>query len=106
MSDSTLEKSARQLAAELRTDQRQRWLAGDCVPAETYLRELPELKADANAAVDLIYAEFLLRERVGPAPTVDEYMRRFPAYAELVKTQIELHQALDAAAAAPMDEAG
>src|SRR5262245_34512214 len=48
-----------QVAAVLRVDQRQRWQAGARVATEDYLRRHPEIEADAEAAVDLIFNEFL-----------------------------------------------
>jgi predicted Ser/Thr protein kinase len=85
-----------QLAAVLRVDQRQRWQAGERVPAESYFQRYPNLRADVEAAVDLIYGEFLLRERHGEQPAADEYRQRFPEFTDLLRAQIELHQALAA----------
>ncbi len=83
-----------QLAAVLRVDQRERWQAGECVPAETYLERFPALRADADSAVDLVYNEFLLREKRGERPTRAEFLERFPDYAAVLGPQIELHQAM------------
>lgn len=52
-----------QLAAVLRADQRQRWEAGDHVRVETYLQQHSLIRGRPDAAVDLIYAEYLLREQ-------------------------------------------
>ena len=52
---------APRLAAVLRVDQRQRWLRGERVPAEVYLRKYPLLLADPDGALDLVYGEFLPR---------------------------------------------
>src|SRR6516165_5706752 len=54
-----------QLAAVLRVDQRLRWQAGERVTAEDYLRRHPAVAADPDGALDLVYGEFLLRERLG-----------------------------------------
>jgi predicted Ser/Thr protein kinase len=85
-----------QLAAVLRVDQRQRWQTGERVLAESYFQRYPNLRADVEAAVDLIYGEFLLRERHGEQPAADEYRQRFPAFTDLLREQIALHQALAA----------
>jgi eukaryotic-like serine/threonine-protein kinase len=87
--------SGLQLAAALRAEQRRRWQAGERVPAEDYLRRHPALSASPEAALDLIYAEFLLREKLGERPTADEFVRRFPAHAEALAAQIELHRAFE-----------
>jgi hypothetical protein len=83
-----------ELVAVLRRDQRERWQAGERVPAEDYLRRHPAVTADPDSALDLMYGEFLLRERHGEQPTADEYRRRFPAYADTLRAQIDLHRAL------------
>src|ERR1700730_5910142 len=41
-------------ATILRADQRQRWPRGERLPSETYLQRCPSLRADRDAAVDLI----------------------------------------------------
>ncbi len=80
--------------AELRDDQRRRWLAGDRHPAEACLEQRPTLAADAEAAIDLIYSEFLLREELGERPSAEEYLRRFPHLAAGLQRQLDLHAAL------------
>jgi tRNA A-37 threonylcarbamoyl transferase component Bud32 len=88
--------STPQLAAVLRVDQRGRWQIGEGVRAESYLREFPNLQADADDAIDLIYNEFILRERYGQRPGLEEYLQRFPEYADALCAQIELHQVIAA----------
>ena len=86
--------SPAELAGVLRVDQRERWQAGERVHAETYLAQFPALGSDPEAAVDLVYNEFRLREQQGERPTADEYRRRFPAYAEVLAAQLDLHHTL------------
>jgi serine/threonine-protein kinase len=83
-----------QAAALLCIDQHERWQAGQRVLAETYLGRHPELHADPEAIVDLIYHEYLIRERLGEQPSLAEYQQRFPAQAEMLQTQIEFHRAV------------
>jgi WD40 repeat protein len=85
-----------QVAAVIAIDQYERWLAGERVPAESYVALLPPgPRPDVEqAACDVIYGEYLLREQLGEAPTVEEYSRRFPAQAPLLSRQVGLHQAL------------
>jgi predicted Ser/Thr protein kinase len=85
-----------ELAAVLRANQRQRWQAGERVPAEDYLRRHPTVAADAEAAIDVVYGEFLLREGLGEKPTAEEYRQRFPEYADTLQAQIALHRAMAA----------
>ena len=86
--------AAAQIAAVLRVDQRQRWQAGQRVRAEEYLQRYAILEADPESALDLIFNEFLLREKRGEAPRVEEYLDRFPQFAAVLRQQIELHLAL------------
>src|SRR5262245_55754580 len=53
-----------QLAAVLRIDQRERWWLGERVPAIVYLNEHQTLRAEPEAAIEVIYGEFLLREEL------------------------------------------
>src|SRR5262249_18270412 len=69
------------VAAVLRVDPRQRWQAGERVAAEAYLQRHPAGRANPEAAVDLVFNEFLLRDRLGERPQAEEYLRRFPEYA-------------------------
>src|SRR5262249_41661488 len=70
-----------QLAEVVRVEQRQRWQAGQPVSAEAFLQQFPDLQADPDLAVDLIFNEFLLREKLGQQPEPEEYLRRFPSHA-------------------------
>lgn len=82
-------------AARLRTRQRALWEEGHCVPAESLLAEDPLLAAQAELAVELVYHEVLLREARGEQPRLEEYVARFPQYADLLHSLFELHAALE-----------
>jgi eukaryotic-like serine/threonine-protein kinase len=86
------------LAAELRADQRARWLRGERVLAEEYLRRHPALAGET--ALEVVYGEFLLREELGEVPDPAEYERRFPEHADRLRQQLKLRRALDCASAA------
>src|SRR5207237_4140507 len=93
-----------QVAAVLLVDQRERWLTGERLPAESYLPLYPTLRADLEYAVELIYGEFLLRQERGEGPTAAEYLERFPQYAARLRQQFELHQALERAPSLPAEQ--
>src|SRR5262245_48071039 len=76
------------------TDLRRRWENGERVPAEEYLRD--DCGLNVETAIDLAYQEFLLREHLGERPSTEEYLRRFPDFAEALGIQIKLHMALGA----------
>jgi serine/threonine protein kinase len=83
-----------EVASVVAIDQYERWLAGDRVRAEDYLGLLPAGPDSDQAACDVIYGEYLLREQLGERPSLDEYQSRFPEQASLLARQLELHHAL------------
>ena len=82
------------LAAVLRADQRGRWHAGERVPAEQYVRRLPGDPPDAEAAVDLIYHEFVIRRTLGESPDAADYLRRFPELSGALVRQFAVDEAM------------
>jgi WD40 repeat protein len=85
-----------QIVEVLLVDQAERFRLGQGVPAEAYLESFPSVRDDPEQAVDLIFAEFLLREELGEQPAPEELLRRFPQHAGVLKLQVELHQAMGA----------
>jgi tetratricopeptide (TPR) repeat protein len=85
------------LAAVLCVDLRERWRRRERVPAEDYLRAFPRLAADREAALDLVYCEFLARDALGESPPAAEYAARFPDLQPELGRQIDVHRALGSA---------
>lgn len=69
----------------LRLDQRLRWQRSERLGVEDYLDRYPALRADTDAAIDLICAELLLRLECGQAASLDEYQARFPQHSGRLK---------------------
>jgi eukaryotic-like serine/threonine-protein kinase len=88
--------SPAELAAMVQVDIDIRWRRNEAQPAESYLARFPALCDDPELAVDIIYAEYLARERSGECPVAAEFRQRFPAFAEELSKQIDLHRALEA----------
>jgi hypothetical protein len=84
-----------QLLNVLRADQEQRWLSGDLKPAEQYLADNPTLLNDSASAIELIYAEYVLQERLGKNPQCADFVRRFPLLASELTSQFELDEAFE-----------
>ncbi len=84
-----------EIVMALRVDQAERCRLGQWVPAEDYIDAFPAIRDHAASAIDLIFAEYLLREGHGERPPPEEFLRRFPQHAEELKLQIELHRELD-----------
>jgi serine/threonine protein kinase/Flp pilus assembly protein TadD len=83
-----------ELAAVLRVDQWQRRLIGQRIPAECYLQMYPDVAADPEAALDVVYAEFLHCKKRGENISPQEFVRRFPQFADQLQLQLNLGQAL------------
>src|SRR5438128_742168 len=76
---------------KIRADQFDKWHGGERVLAESYFELHPALAANPEAAVDVIYSEILLREKMGETIRGDEYTQRFPQYAPALERQLQLH---------------
>jgi serine/threonine-protein kinase len=85
------------LALALRLEQARRWRNQDHAPAEAYLARHPELGANPEYALEVVYGELLLREEQGETPPVEEFLQRFPQFAGQVQQLFDLHQAVRAA---------
>jgi hypothetical protein len=85
-----------EIAMALRVDQAERRRLGQWVPAEDYLQAFPAVRDHAASAIDLIFAEYLLREEQGERPPpLEEFLHRFPQHAEELRLQIQLHREID-----------
>ena len=83
-----------ELVELLCSDQVNRWRAGERIPAEAYLALHPTLTGGDEGAFELVYGEYLVRELMGEPPKLDEFLWRFPRFAERLQRQLNLHQAL------------
>src|SRR5207245_2683020 len=77
--------------ASRRAGEVERWHSGERRSVESYLDAAPELRADDDAVLDLIYAEVVVRDELGEAPALEEYERRFPHLAAALRRQFALH---------------
>jgi tetratricopeptide (TPR) repeat protein/tRNA A-37 threonylcarbamoyl transferase component Bud32 len=70
------------------------WAGGEPRSVEAILELRPGLRDSPELVLDLIYHEVLLRQRWGDSPRLDEYVARFPHLADALRTQFEVHHAL------------
>lgn len=68
---------------------------GEIVRAEDYLPKNGAL-TDSERTLDIVYAEYCLREEAGEALELGEYLRRFPELGAELERQILLHRAVAA----------
>jgi hypothetical protein len=85
--------SPEEAAAVIGIDQLERWRLGQRILAEEYLPLLGDGPGLDQAAGDVVYGEFLLREQLGEQPDIAEYQLRFPDLAPLLQRQAEVHLA-------------
>ncbi len=62
--------------------------------SRSILDHYPALQADHDSAVDLIYHEYLLREKLAEQPSLEEFTSRFPRHATAIAEQVSFHRAL------------
>ena len=70
------------------------WGRGERPLAEEFLERFPALQAAPDAALDVIYQEFLLRRGLGERPKLEEYIRRFPFLSDHLTRQFAVDQVM------------
>lgn len=70
-------------------EQRNRWLMGERVPVEAFVRLHASLSTKAQNVLSLIYTEISLRQGLGERPTCEEYVNRFPHFEHQLRTHFE-----------------
>src|SRR5262245_27057786 len=78
----------------LRAEMRQRWQRGERAQVESYLEQMPALRADGEAVLDLIYQEILLRQEAGEVPRLEEYLTCFPQLADQLRLLFHVHEGM------------
>jgi WD40 repeat protein/serine/threonine protein kinase len=73
-------------------DLEQRLSAGEVCRVEELLTAFPALAARAEAALELIYTEFVLREKLGQRPSFAELQSRFPQWRADLEELYQVHQ--------------
>src|SRR5262245_4160887 len=87
---SPAEARLREAAAELR----QRLRAGEEQAAEDLLCRFPDLAADTERALELIYTEVVVREELGRPLSASQWQGRFPQWSERLQRLLALHSGL------------
>ena len=82
------------LAGRLWDLQTEHWRAGMRVPVEAYLRLHPQLDRDGETSFELVFGEILHRESLGETPALEEFLWRFPWFADRLRRQFEVHRGL------------
>ncbi len=85
--DTVVEQQLRQACARLDRELRS---GADC-RCETLFAEFPPLADHADAALELIYTEFVTREELGQKPAPEDYYARFPKWRAELHEQFRVH---------------
>jgi len=80
--------------AQLLQKMADQWRSGKVVKAEQLLADCPQIGADQEAAVRVIYEEFCLREEHGESPDTTEFYGRFPQWHDALAVVLECHHLL------------
>jgi hypothetical protein len=66
-------------------DLEHRLASGEAIRVEHYLERFPELATDDVAVIDVIRTEYALRREREPTVSLDEYLTRFPQWADALE---------------------
>jgi tetratricopeptide (TPR) repeat protein len=80
--------------ARLQDEQRAGWQRGERPAVEDLLDRHPALRDNAEAVLDLIYNEVVLRDEFGQAAGLAQYVQRFPAHAADLRDLFDVHEVL------------
>ena len=85
----------RQVCAEME----RRLGAGENCTAESLLASHSQLGGDTDAALEIIYTEFVAREQLGQRPVPAEFCERFPHFRDGLEQLFQIHDAAGGASA-------
>ncbi|RUL88875.1 serine/threonine-protein kinase [Tautonia sociabilis] len=89
------------LAGLVKSDLRRRFAEGQRPAIADYLEALPDLGADSERMLSLIYEEFCLREEAGEAPDPDSFCERYAPWRDSLASQLNYHRMLSQAVGVP-----
>ena len=90
--DVAAENLADQDVIDLTREMRRLWHAGERTPAEALLARRPELAQCPEAAVDVVYEEYCLREAAGETGVEQDLLLRFPQWAGPLRVMLDCHR--------------
>jgi serine/threonine protein kinase len=82
------------LTALVKADLRCRYDRGQRPSVAGYLERFPELRAEKNRVLSLIYEEYCLREEHGERPEAEEFCDRYASWSDSLASQLRYHQLL------------
>ena len=92
--DGLAQPVGRPLIEAIVDEQKAGWEKGERPLIEDLLARHPTLREDTEATLDVIYQEFVIRRALGESPCPEDYLRRFPAWADGLVRQFAVDEAL------------
>jgi serine/threonine protein kinase/WD40 repeat protein len=90
----------RQACAELEW----RLRGGKPCTAEELLAAFPDLAAQTDSALELVYTEFVLREHLGQRPDPADWLARFPQWRHDLEQLFQVHQVVGQSSSDPFND--
>lgn len=82
------------LLQQLKSEQRNHWLAGKRISVRAYLEKFPQLRENPSATLELIRNEIQLRLQLNESLQEQEYLEAFPQYSEQIRKLLGFDQLL------------
>lgn len=76
-------------------DQARRWEIGQRKSAVQYFAQFPGILESPEHAIDLLFSEFVLREKVDPTLSVEKLTEGYPQFADELQKQIDFHRTIE-----------
>ena len=77
---------------------------GTLYAAKQVLEQLPDLAANTEAAIEIIYTEYQTLDELGRRPDADQWLSNYPLYRERLKRLLQLHDLLDESVEIPASD--
>ena len=88
------DQTVTRLAALVKAEIRDRFARGEHPAVAEYLERFPQLVADKDRVVSLIYEEYCLCEESGDGPDIEEFCARYEPWRDSLASQLLCHRAL------------
>ena len=82
--------SAHEMIDVLLVDQSMKWSRGQRTAVEEYLRDHPQIAAERELCIDLVYGEFRAQQALGVENSSESIAQRFPELKESLARQLEV----------------
>ncbi len=99
--DSSGSTDSASLGVQLARELRRLWRHGARPTAEELLNQHAELLDSPEAAIDVIYEEYCLRQSAGEVDADQDILRRFPQWRAPLQVMLECHRVLQPSGAVP-----